>query len=97
MTVSQTLNHLNDSNYDDDIMVTDIPQGEFPAVTDITLPDGSTTREVTVTIMSLEASPGGAMPVNTGLFVRGADEKAVKVTVVGTDGKEMATNTQDYS
>ena len=96
MTVSQVLNHINDNNFDDDITITDIPKGHFPAVTDITLPEGSNTREIRVDILPLEQIDGGTMSVNSGLFVRGADETAVKATVY-QDGTEKASNIQSYS
>ena len=96
MNVSQVLNHINENNYDDDITITDIPKGHFPAVTSITLPQGSNTREIRVDILPMEQIDGGTMNVNSGLFVRGADETAVKATVY-QDGKELASNTQSYS
>lgn len=95
MDVSQKLNHVNDQNYDDDITATDVPKGHFLAVTNITLPEGSDTREITVELLPLEQAPGGTRTVNSGLFVRRDGEKAVKVTV-SQDGKELASNTTDY-
>lgn len=95
MNVSQHLNHVNDNSYDDDITVTDVPRGYFLAVTSISLPEGSTTREITVDIMPLEQAPGGTRTVNSGLFVRKEGETAVKVTV-SQDGSELASNTTDY-
>jgi len=95
MDASQQLNHVNEKNYDDDISVSGIPPGFFPAVTSNVLPEGSDTREVRIEIMPLEQSPGGVMPVNTGLYVRQDKESCVKVTV-NQDGKEIATNTANY-
>lgn len=95
MNVSQQFNHINENNYDDDISITDIPQGHFLAVTANKLADGSNTREIHVMIMQLEQSPGGTMQCNPGLYIKGADETAVKVTVT-QDGQEVATNTTNY-
>lgn len=95
MNVSQKLNHVDNNYYDDDITTTDIPKGYFPAVTAMTLPEGSDTREITVMLLPLEQSPGGTMPTNTGLYRRRPDENAVKVTVQ-QDGKDLATNTTNY-
>ena len=96
MTVSQVLNHVNDNSYDDDITVTDVPKGYFLAVVANTLPEGASTREVTVDIMPLEQAPGGTRTVNTGLFIRREGETAVQVKVT-QDGRELAENTQSYS
>lgn len=95
MTVTQDLNHVNDNTYEDEVTITDIPKGYFPAATGNSLPEGSSTREVRVDILPLEQSPGGTMHTNPGLYVKGADETAVKVTVY-EDGKVMAENTQNY-
>lgn len=96
MTVSQKLNHLNDENYDDDITVTDVPKGQFIAVTSVTLPDGSTTREITVTLMSMPVAEGGTNTTNSGLWIKQAAETAVKVTVVNEGGQEQCSNTTNY-
>ena len=96
MTVSQKLNHLNENNYDDDITVTDVPKGQFIAVTSVTLPDGSATREITVTLMPMPIADGGTKTTNSGLWVKQDSETAVKVTVVNTDGQEQCTNTTNY-
>ncbi len=96
MTVSQQLNHINENNYDDQITIYDIPKGHFPAIVSNTLAQGSATREMTVEIMALEQSAGGTMGTNSGLYIRGADETAVKV-VVQENGKQVAEITQSYS
>ncbi len=95
MNVSQQLNHINENNYDDDITVSDVPKGYFPAVVSNTLAEGSTPREITVDLFPLEQSDGGTMSVNSGLYVKGPDETAVKATVK-QDGKEVADNTTSY-
>ncbi len=95
-TVSQQINSINENNYDDDITVTDIPNGHFPAVTGNSITEGTTTRAVTVEILPLEQAPGGTMHCNTGLFKKSDDESAVQVKVM-QDGKEVATNTQNYN
>ncbi|WP_020536783.1 hypothetical protein [Lewinella cohaerens] len=95
MNVSQQINHVNENNYDDDITVTDVPKGYFLAVTSITLPEGSATREVTVQLLPLEQAPGGTRTTNTGLFVRKAGEAQIKVTVQ-QDGNTLAENTSNY-
>ncbi len=96
MNVSQQINHINDNSYDDDITVTDVPKGHFLAVTSISLPEGSNTREITVDILPLEQAPGGTRTTNTGLFIRKADETQIKVTVQ-QDGNTLAENTTSYS
>jgi len=96
MDASQQFNHVNENNYDDDVTISGIPKGYFPAITSNVVPEGSDTREVIVDIMPLEQSPGGTMPVNTGLYIRQEKESCVKVTVL-QDGKEIATNTANYN
>lgn len=96
MTVSQQLNNVNENFYDDDITITDIPQGNFPAVIANNLAEGSTTREISVSIMPLEQAPGGTMNCNPGIFSKGDSESAVKVTVKDMNGSELATNTTNY-
>lgn len=95
MNVSQQINHINDNSYDDDVTVTDVPQQYFLAVTSINLPEGSTTREVTIDLLPLEQAPGGTRTTNTGLFVRQPNETSIKVTVQ-QDGKALAENTTNY-
>ena len=98
MTVSQHINSINpnENTYDDDITVTDVPKGEFLAVTSNSLPDGSSTREITVELMPLEQAPGGTRTTNTGLFIRQDGETAMKVTV-SRNGTTLADNTTNYS
>lgn len=96
MNVSQQINHINENNYDDDITITDVAKGYFLAVTSITLPEGSATREVTVQLLPLEQAPGGTRTTNTGLFIRKAGEDQIKVTVQ-QDGNTLAENTTSYS
>jgi hypothetical protein len=96
MKVSQQLNHINDHNYDDDIFITGIPKGYFPAVTDISISTGSKTRKISVELLPLEQAEGGAMNVNSGLFIRKSDEEEVSITV-SQDGKALASNTMRYS
>ena len=95
MNVSQTLNCVMDNNYEDDIIVSDVPKGYFPAPTSNSIADGADTREIVVEIYQLEASPGGNMSANPGLYVKSDDETQVKVTLK-QDGKEIASNTQSY-
>ena len=97
MTVSQHINSVNPDQkaYDDDITITDVPQGQFPAVTANSIADGSTTREMTVELFALEQDPGGTRTINSGLYVRQDGETAVKVTVQ-MNGSAVAENTTDY-
>ena len=95
MTVSQVLNHVNENSYDDDITVTDVPNGHFLAIIANSIAQGSTTREMTVDIMPLEQSGGGTMTVNSSLYIRQADETAVQVKVT-QNGTELANNTTNY-
>ena len=96
MQVSQQINHVNDNNYDDDITVTDVPQGQFLAITSNSIASGASTREIGITLMDLEQAPGGTRTINSSLYVRQDSETAVKATVY-RDGKELASNTQSYS
>ena len=96
ITVSQQLNHINENNYDDDITVHNVPKGYFPASTGNILPEGSATREITVSLFPLEQSEGGNLTTNPGLYVKGPDETAVKVTVKDENGKDLAENTTSY-
>ncbi len=96
MTVSQVLNNINESNYDDDITVTDIPPHNFIAVTGVSYDESTSTRNFRVDILPLEQENRSTQTTNSGLFVRKEDEIAVKVTVY-QDDKELANNTQAYS
>ena len=96
MNVSQVLNHINDNSYDDDITVTDIPSHIFLAVTGMTYDEGNSTRDITVELLPLEQEDRSTQTTNSGLFVRQEGETAVKVTVY-QEGKELASNTQNYS
>jgi len=96
MNVSQVLNHINDNNYDDDITVTDVPPHNFIAVTAISYDPDTSTRSLRIEILPLEQENNSTQTVNSGLFVRKEGEAAVKATVF-QDGKELASNTQDYS
>jgi len=95
MDLSQQLNHVNESTYDDDISITGITKGYFPAVTSNSIADGNSIRKVTVELMPLEQAPGGTMMANTGLYKRKDSETAVEVTLM-QDGKEVASNTTSY-
>jgi len=96
MNVSQVLNHINENNYDDDITVTDIPTGNFIAVTGMNFDPENGTRDIRVDILPLEQENRSTQTVNSGLFVRQDGEDAVKATVY-QDGRELASNTQKYS
>jgi len=96
MNVSQVLNHINEQNYDDDITVTDIPSGNFIAVTGSTYDPDTQTRDIRVEVLPLEQEKRPTQTVNSGLFVRQDGENAVKTTVY-QDGRELASNTQNYS
>lgn len=93
--LAQQLNHINENNYDDDITA-DLAEGQFIAVTAVTLPEGGTQREVTVQIMELEQAPGGKSQTNTGLYVRGDKETSVKATLLDVGGQEVDSNVADY-
>ena len=96
MTVSQVLNHINEQNYDDDITVTDIPSGNFIAVTGMNFDPNTGTREIRVDILPFEQEHRSTQTINSGLFVRQDGEDKVKVTVY-QDNKELASNTQAYA
>ena len=96
MDVSQVINHINDQNYDDDITVTDIPRGNFIAVTGNMYDPETTLRDIRVDILPFEQEDRSTQTINSGLFVRQEDETGIKATVY-QDGKELASNTQKYS
>lgn len=98
MTVSQDiqLENSQDKSYFDTITITDVPQGQFPAVISNSIAEGASTREMEVQLMVLEQSQGGTMTADPGLFVRNDGETAIQVKVLGTDGSEVASNTTDY-
>lgn len=93
--LAQQLNHVNENTYDDDITA-DLAEGQFIAVTGMTLPEEGTQREVTVQIMELEQAPGGKSQTNTGLYVKGDKETSVKATLLDTGGKEVDSNVTNY-
>ena len=100
MTVSQNIDLINqvDASYDDMITVTDVPKGNFMAVTNIMAPaNGSTIREITVSLMPADWAEGGTNTIGTGLFVRQSGETAIKVTVQDSNGADLASNTTNYS
>ena len=96
MQVSQVLNHIIEENYDDDITVTDIPSGNFIAVTGNVYNPDTSTRDIRLDILWLGQEHRSTQTVNSGLFVRQDGEKAVKATVY-QDDRELASNTQNYS
>ena len=98
MTISQNISAIDpdQKSYEDEITITDIPQGHFPAVTAMSVPDGSDTREITVNIFSLEQNPGGTQTVYTGLYIRKDGETAIKVTVINEAGSTAGSNTASY-
>lgn len=98
MTVSQRINDVdpNQKAYDDEITVTDVPQGQFLAITSNSIADGSSTREMTVEIMDLEQAPGGTSTVVSGMYIRQDGETSIKVTV-HRGGTQIAENTTNYS
>ncbi|MEL6863478.1 MAG: hypothetical protein AAFP19_03620 [Bacteroidota bacterium] len=97
MNVSQNIVHINENSYEDEITVTDVPNGHFIAVISNTAPaEGSTQREMVVSIMPLEMENQGTQTTNSGLFVKTADETSIKVTVQ-QDGKSLADNVQSYA
>lgn len=95
MTCSQRITNINENSYDDDITVTNIPMGHFIAVIGNVLQDGSTTREIKVEIMPLEAMEQTTQTTNSGLFVRSAGETEIQVEVY-KDGQELCVNTMSY-
>ena len=99
MTIHQAfLRRSTNNKYDDDITITAIPKGYFPAMTSSRAPaedSGSTTRQVRIELFPLEQSPGGTMVVGTGLYLRRAWEHEVQVTVFQED-RELVTQTQSY-
>ena len=98
MTVSQKIESIlaEQNEYDDDITITDIPGGNFIAVTGMSIDDGSSTRDIRVTIMPLEGINESTQTVNSGMFIRKDGETAIKVTVYDNSGTEKASNTTDY-
>lgn len=94
--LSQSLNHINENNYDDDITAT-VPPKHFIAVTGNRLDAEGTQRILTVQMMTLEAAPGGESHTNSGLYIRGANETSVKAVLIDVAGKEVDSNVTNYS
>lgn len=95
MTVSQVLNHINETNYDDDITVTDVPPKNFLAVTGTSYDSDTGVRSFRVDILPIDQETNSTQTVNTGLYVKQDGEKSVTATVY-QDGKDLASNTQGY-
>lgn len=98
MTLSQEIILIDQGTrtYDDAITVTDVPQGEFLAVTASTPPtEGESTRLITVDIFPLEQAPGGTRTIHPSVYVRKEGETSVKVSLM-RDGNLLAENTTDY-
>lgn len=92
--LSQSLNYINESNYDDDIGATVAPN-HFIAVTSNKLNEDKTQRIMTVEVMVLKGVPGGNVHTNSGLYVRAQHETSVKV-VLTRNRQELATNVAQY-
>ncbi len=95
MIISQTINHINNQDYDVDIRVTDVPEGKFLSLGDTTFSDDDFMREIEVEILPLEDGSGGTKVINSGVFSRKENESVIKVTVT-QDGRVLGRNNQVY-
>ncbi len=98
MTISQRIEAIPSGNdvFASEITVTDVPSKHFLAVTENTISEGSTTREITVEVLPLEQAPGGTFYLSSNMFNRIGREIAIKVTV-SQNGQTLGTNTTNYS
>lgn len=95
MIVSQTINHINENNYDVDIRVTDIPEGSFLSFGDTSFLDDDFMREIIVELLPLDDAIGGTKNINSGVFSRRENESVIKV-IVFQNGKILGRNNQVY-
>ena len=95
MIISQTINHINEDNYDVDISVTDIPKGHFISIGRTTFSDDEFMREIEVEILPLKEADGGNKNINTGVFSRREEEGVIKISVT-QNGKTLGRNNQVY-
>lgn len=96
MVISQTLHNEFENTYDNDISISEIPKGFFPAIIRNQFNEGEGIREVIIDIRPLDVSPGGTMKVNTGFYKKKEQEQAIKVRIQQA-GKELASDTHIYS
>ena len=102
MTISQKIEPFGNGNqmdFEDIFTVTDVPQGQFLAVTSNNAPpEGGTTRTMTVQCMDGgNWAPGGTCNANSGMYVRASGETSVAVKLLDVSGTEVASNTTNYS
>lgn len=95
MIISQTINHINNNNYDVDIRVTDIPEGSFLSLGDTSFSNDDFMREIKVEIVRLDNASGGIKNINSGVFSRRENESVIKVTVY-QNGNIIGRNNQVY-
>ena len=95
MIVSQTINHINENNYDVDIRITDIPEGSFLSFGDTSFSDDNFMREIEVELLPLDEAEGGTKNINSGVFSRRENESVIKVTVI-QNGNILGRNNQVY-
>jgi hypothetical protein len=95
MIISQTINHLNENNYDVDIRVTDIPVGSFLSFGATSFSGDDFMREIEVEILPLDDATGGTKNTNSGVFSRRENESVIKVTVF-QNGSILGRNNQVY-
>ena len=95
MVISQTINHINQNDYDVDVRITDIPEGFFLSIGETTFTDDDFMREIEVELLPLDDATGGTKNINTGVFSRKENESVIKVTIT-QNGNILGRNNQVY-
>lgn len=90
MTITQEIEHIRADRYRNEITITGIPSGYFPAIISNTADTEQPNREITITLMPLEQSPGGTMNCNTGRFQRRKQETGIQVSLSQHEEKLMS-------
>ena len=57
---------------------------------------GETSRIITAQLFEIGQHPGGHKTANTGWFIRGYEEKTIKLVLLDNDGNELGTTETGY-
>ena len=95
MIITQQIEHIREDRYRNEITITDIPQGYFPAIISNTADAEQPNRKIAITLMPLEQSAGGTMNCNTGRFQRREQETGIQVSL-SRDGEELMSSYVSY-
>jgi len=92
-TLEQFLTDRKDKDDNHEVIVSaDVGADHFLAITENSLAADAKTRNIKVQMIAISDATvaAGQQSVNSGPFVRGADEKHVSVELVDADGKQLA-------